>query len=268
MHAITATFRGPHCTFSEMAEAGHQQLAVLAGRYVDACCSVLTKISDTRSTRDAAALRALLLGLGRLFVPGVDLAALTAEAADVGTSASAQQQRQPRLPDRDEFLTESASRLRVSLSGDFEAAEDAQRDLAVTEQQLTATAAAAVHGNPAAALHAALHASGRFQLLAETLLAGALRNERQLLYEAADPTIPRLVSLVECQICGQHRIHLRPAGSRASGESASDCCAVVAGDWLLRLPGARALLEALFQQAPAAAALLALVSCVGLLTGF
>ena len=147
------------------------QLPDLVARYVVAWCDVLTKLASvSRSPRHAEALCALLRGLGRLFVPGVDLDALRAPAAPQND----RNQRTPQPCSGDALLAESVSRLRTSDSGaSTEAAADAQQALAATEQRLVTVAAALPPPETGAALREALHASGRFQLLADSLLTGA-----------------------------------------------------------------------------------------------
>jgi hypothetical protein len=147
------------------------QLPDLVARYVVAWCDALTKsASDSRSPRHAEALCALLRGLGRLFVPGVDLDALRAQAAPQDD----RNHRTPQPHSGDALLAESVSRLRTSDPGaGTEAAADAQQALAAAEKRLVAAAAALPPAEAGAVLRGALHASGRFQLLADGLLTGA-----------------------------------------------------------------------------------------------
>lgn len=244
-----------------MIESHRQELAQLVARYVDAWCNALTSsASDTRSSRHAEALRALLRALGRLFVPGTEVDALSADAG-----ASSQQQAASRQPlSSDALLAESVSRLRASVSEADEAAEEARHSLTAAEDRLVATAAAAAAnapGDAAAALRAALHASGRFQLLADSLLTGTV-----LLQHSS-------TSHLQCDVQSTYRHASTKAALAQSdapcaskrqcfqkGDAINILAAVVAGEWLLRLPATRPLLEKIFQQAPASAALLALVS--------
>ena len=147
------------------------QLPDLVARYIVAWCDALTKsASDSRSHRHAEALCALLRGLGRLFVPGLDLDTLRAPAAP----RNDRNQRTPQPCSGDALLAKSVSRLRTNDSGPTtEAAADAQQAVAAAEQRLVAAAAALIPAEAKAALQGALHASGRFQLLADSLLTGA-----------------------------------------------------------------------------------------------
>ena len=147
------------------------QLLPLVAHYIVAWCGALTKsASDSRSHRHAEALCALLRGLGRLFVPGVELDALRAPAA----LQNDHNQRTPQPQSGDALLAETVSRLRTSDSeGNTEAAADVQQALAAAEQRLVGAAAALTPAEAGAALRGALHTSGRFQLLADSLLTGA-----------------------------------------------------------------------------------------------
>ncbi len=160
-----------------MAEHSAWPLAQQTERYIDAWCSLLSRsTSDTRAQPNAAVVRALLFGLGRIFTPDFDTTALAAvEAASL--------QRRSRHASRSPFsggalLAASTSVLTSTAHSDDRELTEAMSELQSSEKQLLDAAAAAAAcdaaGDPAAALQAALHAGGRFPLLADCLLTGAM----------------------------------------------------------------------------------------------